>query len=141
MHLAGVEVLERFDQDALTAGEAVEAAKFERVARSRVVEAGEPLGAVGLASIDEHTFAASGAQLGLLRLRVLLSLRDAYPTSCALPKTLLPRFRRALVSAGGFSGLIFGVPRLIVDVAWPAVNDRFCERANVTWWTTYGAEG
>lgn len=73
--------LQRLDEDALTAGEPVEAAHFEGVSRPEVVEAGKPLRAVrdaaGFAVVDEYPFAAGGAQLGLLRVGVLLALGDS----------------------------------------------------------------
>ena len=60
--LACVEFLQRFDQDAFTAGEAIKAADFEGLPRSEVVEAGEPLRSVGdsagFAVVDEDAFAA-----------------------------------------------------------------------------------
>lgn len=78
VHLAGVEVLQCLDEDALTAGETVESADFEGVPRSEVVEADEPLrpvrDAAGFSVVDEYSFAAGGTQLGLLRIRVLVSL-------------------------------------------------------------------
>ena len=81
VHLASVKILQRFNQDAFAAGEAVEPTHFEGVARSEVVETGEPLrsfgDAAGFAEVDEHSFATSSTQLGLLRLWVLISLRDA----------------------------------------------------------------
>src|SRR5690606_30817156 len=57
VHLSGVEILQRLDQDALTAGEAIESAHFEGVSRPEVVQAGKPLRAVrdaaGLAVVDD----------------------------------------------------------------------------------------
>lgn len=81
VHLSGVEVLQCLDQNALTTSEPIEAASFEGVPRPEVVETGQslrPIGdAAGLAVVNEHPFAARGAQLRFLRLGVLLSLRDA----------------------------------------------------------------
>lgn len=90
----GVEVLQRFDQNALTASETVESADFESIPRSEVVEAGEPLRPIGdsagLAMVNEHSFTTGGTQLSLLRSR-----RVAPPTAVAGQPTENDRFRWA----------------------------------------------
>ena len=62
------------------------------------------------AVVDEHSFGAGGAQLGLLRVGILLTLGDSGVADFVCHAETVPSgFRTDSVSAGGFGGLKLGV--------------------------------
>ncbi|MCB8043242.1 hypothetical protein JM654_00585 [Microbacterium oxydans] len=77
--------------------------------------------------VDEHAFAAGGAQLGLLRFGVLLSLRDAgVPDFVCHAENGTTEVLAGLGFGRGFRRINpRRVEPLVVDVAVPAENDRF----------------